>query len=77
MNWETGLVNVINDYFVSLFASSNTYFDDVIDCVPTTIIKAHNIELLRHITSDEIYKALFQMQPDKSPSLDGLNSAFY
>ena len=42
MNWKTCLVNVINEYFVSLFASSNTYFNDVIDCVPTTITEAHN-----------------------------------
>ena len=67
MNWEKCLVNVINDYFISLFASSNTYFDDVIDCVPTTSTEAHNIELLRPIISDEIYRALFQMHPDKSP----------
>ena len=46
-------------------------------CYTTTITKAHNIELLWPITSDDIYRALFQIHPDKSSGSNGMNLTFY
>ncbi|XP_058783388.1 uncharacterized protein LOC131658070 [Vicia villosa] len=36
-----------------------------------------NRKLLDHITKEELYEALLQMHPDKSPGPDGFNPAFY
>ena len=36
-----------------------------------------NHELIHHVSEEEIYTAIFQMNPYKAPGLDGFGASFY
>lgn len=46
-------------------------------CVSSKITREQNEELLAPIEEVEVKKALFNMHPDKSPSLEGMSPGFY
>ncbi|KAL8155863.1 hypothetical protein AgCh_001059 [Apium graveolens] len=77
VDWDHGLANVIVDYFSEIFASSEVRWQEVIECIHPTISENDNIELLQEITGEEVRKALFSMNLDKSPGPDGMTPAFY
>ncbi|KAL8145631.1 hypothetical protein AgCh_003685 [Apium graveolens] len=76
-DWDSGLANLISGYFQDLFNSEQTEEEEVIRCVKESISSEQNAELLKQVTAEEVKKALFQMNPDKSPGPDGMTPAFY
>uniref|UniRef100_A0A803QSS3 Reverse transcriptase n=1 Tax=Cannabis sativa TaxID=3483 RepID=A0A803QSS3_CANSA len=77
VGWDNGLQDVMVGYFKQLFTSSTTNWNQVIDCIPTTITQSQNSEILAHVEEGEVKKALFQMHPNKSPGPDGMSPGFY
>ena len=45
--------------------------------VQPNVTLEQNIELMSPLNAIEIKNALFEMNPDKAPGLDGMNVAFY
>lgn len=74
---ENGLVYLITDIYTNLFCSSQIDWNEVVDCVPTTITEEQKNTLLNEITEAEVKGALFQMHPDKSSDPDGMTPAFF
>ncbi|XP_043812758.1 uncharacterized protein LOC122723715 [Manihot esculenta] len=64
-------------YFSGLFSNSPTDFAELLPLVQPRIGAKDNVELLADFTDEEFRSALFQMDPNKAPGLDGLNPAFF
>ncbi|XP_043815337.1 uncharacterized protein LOC122724442 [Manihot esculenta] len=64
-------------YFSGLFSNSPTDFAELLPLVQPRIGAEDNVELLADFTNEEFRSALFQMDPNKAPGLDGLNPAFF
>lgn len=64
-------------YFSGLFSNSPTDFAELLPLVQPRIGAEDNVELLADFTDEEFRSALFQMDPNKAPGLDGLNPAFF
>ncbi|XP_043812454.1 uncharacterized protein LOC122723649 [Manihot esculenta] len=64
-------------YFSGLFSNSPTDFAELLPLVQPRIGAEDNVELLADFTDEEFHSALFQMDPNKAPGLDGLNLAFF
>uniref|UniRef100_A0A803Q7A9 Reverse transcriptase n=1 Tax=Cannabis sativa TaxID=3483 RepID=A0A803Q7A9_CANSA len=77
VTWESGLSKVVAECFHGLFASGNTCCTEVIDCVSKVVSDSVNMELCQPIGEEDVKKALFQMNPDKSLGPDGMTPAFY
>uniref|UniRef100_A0A803PDL7 Reverse transcriptase domain-containing protein n=1 Tax=Cannabis sativa TaxID=3483 RepID=A0A803PDL7_CANSA len=77
VSWDNGLDKVVIKYFEDLFLAGSSDWEDVLQCVDSSISTQQNEDLLRPISETEVKTALFQMHPDKSPGPDGMNPAFY
>lgn len=77
LDWNGGLPELITSYFQQMFKATETQWEEVVIKVPVTIIDAHNEELLRYVTMEEVKFALFQMHPDKSSGQDGMTPGFF
>uniref|UniRef100_A0A803QGE0 Reverse transcriptase domain-containing protein n=1 Tax=Cannabis sativa TaxID=3483 RepID=A0A803QGE0_CANSA len=77
VDWETGLGGVMLDYFNKLFEASDVDISSVIDEVQPSITDSQNASLLEMVEEEEVWVALFQMHPDKSPGPDGMSLGFY
>ncbi|XP_074323087.1 uncharacterized protein LOC141660029 [Apium graveolens] len=77
VDWENGMTELISNYFPSLFNSVDAHWEDIIQCIPSTITSEQNEYLLREIIVKEVKDALFQMHLDKSPGPDGMTPAFF
>lgn len=77
VDWESGLDALMERYFNDLFRATESNWQEVIECIPTTITDAQNDELLKPIEEEEVKRALFQMNPDKAPGPDGMTPAFF
>ncbi|XP_060969989.1 uncharacterized protein LOC115713780 [Cannabis sativa] len=75
--WENGLPMEITSYFNNLFQSAGGTFQEIIDCVNTSIPEIAHEEFRQPVTEEEVKRAVFQMHPDKSPGPDGMTPAFY
>lgn len=75
--WENGLSELITNFYKELFSSTQVEWEEVVNCVPTSISKEQNTELLKEISDEEVKQALFQMHRDKSPGPDGMTLAFF
>lgn len=65
-------------YFTELHtASHNPNNEAVINHVKPIVSVVDNEALLHQFDISKFKKVVFSMQPDKSPSLDGLNLTFY
>lgn len=64
-------------FYTELFNSSQVDWEEVVNCVPTSISEKQNVELLKDISDAEVKQALFQMHPDKSPGPDGMTLALF
>uniref|UniRef100_A0A803QJ80 Reverse transcriptase domain-containing protein n=1 Tax=Cannabis sativa TaxID=3483 RepID=A0A803QJ80_CANSA len=77
VDWDSGLSEVIADYFHDLFSSSDVDLESVVDGVRSSVSTEQNNELLLPVSPEEIRSALFQMHPDKAAGPDGFNPGFY
>ena len=50
---------------------------DLLNGIPRTVLEEVNASLTRPVTEEEIRKALFAMNPDKSPGPDGMTAGFF
>ncbi|XP_062100654.1 uncharacterized protein LOC133806581 [Humulus lupulus] len=78
--WQDNLVGVFQDYFQSIFESgSPTYadMDPVLNAIVPKVTSRMNDQLTRPYTGEDVRKALFQMNPSKSPGKDGMSAGFY
>ncbi|XP_074362922.1 uncharacterized protein LOC141703019 [Apium graveolens] len=75
--WNSGLGELIANYFERLFSATEANWEEVVDKVLTTITAAHNEYLTREISVEEVKFALFQMHPDKAPGPDGMTPGFF
>lgn len=67
----------IIDYFGNLFSSSNpTEFDPILQSIPQVITAQMNSQLTKPLTELEIQKAVFSLNPNKAPGLDGMSPIF-
>lgn len=76
-DWNSGLQEIITDYYKNLFTASVVEWEPVIDCINHVITREHNEFLLNEVAEEEVRHALFQMHPDKAPGPDGMTPAFY
>ncbi|KAL8108548.1 hypothetical protein AgCh_024858 [Apium graveolens] len=77
VDWESGLQDTMISYFQNLFKATEIDWDEVVNCISSTITAEDNENLLRPVEIMEFNKALFNMHPDKSPGPDGLSPGFY
>lgn len=79
-NWiseKDELDELVFQHFNQLFNSSRGNMSTILNCIPQTITQDHNLLLIRTVTREEVRKALFSMDPNKSPGLDGMSPGFY
>lgn len=75
--WDSGLDQVIIDYFSVLYTTDHAICGSVVNGIRRTVIAEQNDILLCPITPDEVKQALFQMHPDKAPGPDSMSPGFY
>ncbi|KAL0427401.1 UNVERIFIED_CONTAM: hypothetical protein Slati_2914900 [Sesamum latifolium] len=70
---KKGIQKVVLDYFRSIFSSTNPTpeaVEEVLECVEQRVTPAMNDPLTQPFTSEEVFHALKQMHPLKSPGPD-------
>lgn len=72
-----GVQNVIEEYFTSLFMSSNTDGKLIEYESVTQVSGPANKALMAEVTCEEVKGAVFSMHPDNASGPDGFNPAFY
>lgn len=77
VDWNSGLKEVMVDYFTDLFTASETDWEEVLNCMPSRITAEQNTELLFPVERNEVRTALFHMHLEKSPGPDGMSPGFY
>ncbi|XP_060964627.1 uncharacterized protein LOC133033648 [Cannabis sativa] len=75
--WDTGLGDLMLDYFSKIFTAEPGNCNEVLSCVSPRVTEDDNAILTRPIEDQEVKDALFQMHPDKSPGPDGMNPKFF
>uniref|UniRef100_A0A803NUS5 Reverse transcriptase domain-containing protein n=1 Tax=Cannabis sativa TaxID=3483 RepID=A0A803NUS5_CANSA len=75
--WDTGLGELMLDYFSKIFTAEPGNCSEVLSCVSPRVTDDENAILIRPIEDQEVKDALFQMHPDKSPGPDGMNPKFF
>lgn len=74
------MVDLITDYFHTLFKSSPPNRDninEVVDLVDPVVGSEMNDVLCALFTADEVRKAVFDMHPSKAPGPDGFTALYY
>ena len=72
------LVKAITDYYHELFSSQRTPALQVVDEVLSPVITTEMNNVLTRIPDKfEIRQAVFSINPDKAPGLDGFSASFY
>lgn len=74
---EQGMPAVIKDYFLNIFASSNSDTEDDQDTEASVITGERNRMLIADVTFSEFTLDVHQMHPDKASGPDGLNPVFF
>lgn len=64
-------------YFTDLFTAGQANWEQVVQYIPRSISQTQNEKLIQSITEEEVKRALFQMNPDKSPGPDGMTPGFF
>lgn len=74
---EEDIQNAIIQYFDDIFLTSNTreHFSDRVQFKKITEVQSY--ELMQQITEKEVREAVFDMYPEKSPGIGGLNPCFF
>lgn len=77
IGWDSGLKEVMVQYFTTLFEASETKWNMAIEGVKRKINQQQNNMLMAQVEVSEVKKVLFSMHPEKSPGLDGMSPGFY
>ncbi|KAJ8765399.1 hypothetical protein K2173_012096 [Erythroxylum novogranatense] len=77
IDWDSGLPNMILEYFQHLFTSSCGDTAPILNNVKRKVTSLQNEMLIAPYTTEEIKTAIFSMHPDKSPGPDGFNPGFF
>ncbi|XP_058725996.1 uncharacterized protein LOC131597309 [Vicia villosa] len=72
-----GMFGVAKRYFDTLFEARAGTYESVLNLVHPVITNVDNVLLIALVLKEELYEALIQMHPDKSPGPDGFNPTFY
>lgn len=67
----------IEGYFLELFTATTRNGQLSNREVVNQVNTEDNVNLMLNITEEEVYHAVFSIQPEKSPGLDGFNPVFY
>ncbi|GER56425.1 retrotransposon protein [Striga asiatica] len=69
---------IINDYYTNLYTSQgSTQGHTLLPYIPNSVTDSMNEELIAPVSEEDIKKALFTMNPHKSPGEDGMSALFY
>ena len=72
------LENIILEYFTEIYSTTYpTEFEASLSVVGRKVSEAMNAELLREFKEEEVWRALMQMHPTKSPGSDGMSPIFF
>lgn len=71
------LDTLIVDYFQDIFQANSGDTQPIIDHIPHCITEEDNAFLLAPYSPEEARAAVFSMQADKAPGLDGFNPGFF
>lgn len=74
---QEDLCEVTHNYLHELFQVQQAVYAPVIEAVNSIVTEEDNHHLMDKFTEEEFRCAIFQMHPDKSLGLDGLNPAFF
>ena len=75
---EEGIVRIISSYFQSIFTSSGTdCIETVHEAISPCIPKETNDLLTTIPDREEVRRAVYAIQADKAPGLDGFSASFY
>ncbi|XP_058733184.1 uncharacterized protein LOC131604782 [Vicia villosa] len=74
---QEGICGIAKRYFDSLFEARAGSYEMMLNLIQPVISDNDNEILTAPILKEELYQALIQMHPDKSPGPDGFNPAFY
>ncbi|KAG7600109.1 Ribonuclease H domain [Arabidopsis suecica] len=75
---EVEIESLAVDYFSDIFTTSAPHdFDSVLRDVPVMISEDMNQKLSKEISTEEVRRALFSLNPDKTPGPDGMTAFFY
>lgn len=67
----------MEDYFRDIFSTKRSEFEGVMREVQNTITESQNSSLMEDVRPEEVKYALFSINPDKVPGLDGFTPGFY
>ncbi|KAL4378923.1 hypothetical protein GQ457_02G026950 [Hibiscus cannabinus] len=80
-NWQVSneaIMDIVVDYFRTLFASSNPEISDqILNNIKTYVTPSMNEALSKPFTHEEITTAFRNIDPRKAPGIDGFSSGFY
>lgn len=76
-DWDSGLPNLITDYFSILYSSQGCNTHPFLCYMPTVVSEEDNNDLMAPFVAEGIKKTVFSTGRDKSPGIDGLNSGFF
>ena len=75
---KEGIERVIMDYFTSIYRSDQpSSFEDSLSAITNRVSTDMNAELIAEFKAEEVWNALQQMHPTKSPGLDGMSPIFF
>ncbi|KAL9674087.1 hypothetical protein QQ045_030357 [Rhodiola kirilowii] len=78
---EAEIQQISVDFYKNLFSSHQSVrkneLQGYLRIVPQKVAADHNSFLLAPYTSDDVTKALFQLNPSKAPGVDGFSASFF
>ena len=75
---KEGIERIIMDYFTSIYRSDQpASFEDSLSAITNRVSTDMNAELIAEFRAEEVWNALQQMHPTKSPGPDGMSPIFF
>lgn len=79
--WQEGqeeIDGIVLDYFASIYKSYQaSCFEASLNAINAQVTQDMNVELLAEFKAEEVWRALNQMHPTKSPRPNGMSLIFY